>query len=138
MEERHDFSQWVKAHKKQLIVGGIAFAGLTALAIWKRDSIKDVWKRLRELKAVDSLSQNCLVPESSLTPYDNQAVLMTRADDMVQMQQAIPCKVRSHLRNLPSHCHPSPDKLATAKANGWPNIQENQTWVVNYTKGQAA
>lgn len=144
-EQKKGYMEWVKAHKKELIIAGISATALTGiiLCIKNRDSIEAVWKSLNRAiektpAEVTKASQTTVekIAQSSGTVTD---VLNPTEIPVINKRSTFqnPFEVCDHMRNLPNGWHASAEKIATAAEHGY-NIQKGQTWVNTYTKGVSA
>ncbi len=142
-EDKNTFIKWIKEHKKELKIAGISVAVLIALvlAIKNRAALADVMKKVmasvsksnktvaaQTVKAVKADSCARVTDIAKAVPQPTQSITTSAQVDR------IPFDVHKHVRNLPEGYHASPDKIATALENGI-ELLENQTWVVDYTKG---
>ncbi len=133
MKEQNQMIQWIKAHKKQLILAGIGIAALIALVlgIKNKETLKALWTALKG--AVEPTAE--AVSDAAATtvteiPTETPALLLGN-------DPCIPQEVRRHIRNLHKGRHASPEKQAAAREMGI-ILQEGQTWVDNYMKGVCA
>lgn len=134
MKEQWNLIQWIKEHKKQLIIAGISIGALIAivLGIKNREAIKGLWNSLRKVAEKPTVAATKVVPIEAPTPVVEDVVTV-----VVQHHENIPHDVAKHLRNLPLGQHASAEKIATALENGF-ELAEGQTWVTNYATGVAA
>lgn len=137
MEERKGLINWIKAHKKELIIAGISVGTLImiVLGIENQKSIAIVWDSLS--KVLKQPATKVLVPvtkapvEIPLEPI--QEVIAAVASN----SGSLPFEVSRHVRNLPDGWHASPGKIAEALNNGI-ILMDGQTWVDSYMKGGVA
>ncbi len=144
-EQKKGFIDWIKAHKKELIIAGISIATLTGiiLCIKNRASIEALWKSLigaiEESSAVmpkvshlniEKIEQTTVTVPSVIIPTDINAINTTRTFQH-------PFEVSDHIRNLHTGWSASAEKLAEAKAMGIV-LLPGQTLVGTYTKGGVA
>ena len=133
MKEQNQMIQWIKAHKKQLILAGIGIAALIALVlgIKNKDTLKAVWASLKGVvePAAETVSDAVATTVAEI-PTETPALLLSNDPRVAQ-------EVRRHIRNLHEGWHASPEKLAAAREMGI-LLQEGQTWVDNYMKGVCA
>lgn len=133
MKEQNQMIQWIKAHKKQLILAGIGIAALIALVlgIKNKDTLKALWASLKGVvePAAETVSDAVASTVAEL-PAETPALLLSN-------DPCVPQEVRRHIRNLHEGWHASPEKLAAAREMGI-ILQEGQTWVDNYMKGVCA
>ena len=133
MKEQNQIIQWIKAHKKQLILAGIGIAAVIALVlgIKNKDTLKALWASLKG--AVEPTAErisDAVTTTVTEIPTETPALLLSNDPRVAQ-------EVRRHIRNLHEGWHASPEKLAAARERGI-LLQEGQTWVDNYMKGVCA
>lgn len=133
MKEQSQIIQWIKAHKKQLILAGIGIAAVIALVlgIKNKDTLKALWASLKG--AVEPTAErisDAVTTTVTEIPTETPALLLSN-------DPCVPQEVRRHIRNLHEGWHASPEKLAAAREMGI-ILQEGQTWVDNYMKGVCA
>lgn len=133
MKEQSQIIQWIKAHKKQLILAGIGIAAMIALVlgIKNKDTLKALWAALKG--AVEPTAErisDAVTTTVTEIPTETPALLLSNDPRVAQ-------EVRRHIRNLHEGWHASPEKLAAACEMGI-LLQEGQTWVDNYMKGVCA
>lgn len=133
MKEQSQIIQWIKAHKKQLILAGIGIAAVIALVlgIKNKDTLKALWASLKG--AVEPTAErisDAVTTTVTEIPTETPALLLCN-------DPCVPQEVRRHIRNLHEGWHASPEKLAAAREMGI-ILQEGQTWVDNYMKGVCA
>ena len=133
MKEQNQIIQWIKAHKKQLILAGIGIAAVIALVlgIKNKDMLKALWASLKG--AVEPTAErisDAVTTTVTGIPTETPALLLSN-------DPCVPQEVRRHIRNLHAGWHASPEKLAAAREMGI-ILQEGQTWVDNYMKGVCA
>lgn len=127
--------RWVIAHKKELIIAGISISTLIGiiLALKHPSGLKKVWAILREaIKPSKTNLENEIVTK-------NECVHVAIADLLPAVSSDTQTKslidVSKHVRTLPTGCHASSEKIATALENGI-NLQSGQTWVKPYSKSR--
>ena len=133
MKEQSQIIQWIKAHKKQLILAEIGIAAMIALVlgIKNKDTLKALWAALKG--AVEPTAErisDAVTTTVTEIPTETPALLLSNDPRVAQ-------EVRRHIRNLHEGWHASPEKLAAAREMGI-LLQEGQTWVDNYMKGVCA
>ncbi len=162
MEERKGLIRWIRDHKKQLIAVGISIGALLA-AIWAikhRGQLKALWDELKALTHAPTKGIPAKPPEltkevaktisekAETVTQVVEAAVETSIENIVEVPpipieevpeviSRNPFMVTGHPRTLHAGCHPSPAKIAEAKAMGI-TLLENQTWVDPYLKGGAA
>lgn len=133
MKEQSQIIQWIKAHKKQLILAGIGIAAVIALVlgIKNKDMLKALWASLKG--AVEPTAERISdAVTTTVTEITTETPALLLSNDPCVSQE-----VRKHIRNLHEGWHASPEKLAAAREMGI-ILQEGQTWVDNYMKGVCA
>lgn len=131
MNEKHKFVNWVKDHKKQLLIAGISVTAVIGIIIGlkNKEAIKELWENLE-----NSLSKTTeKLPES---------ITIVKTDPQV-IEEVIPVRlytspqetfgVSQHIRNLSGGRHHSIEKAAEAAALGI-DLLSHQTLVDTYTK----
>lgn len=137
MEEKNSLVQWIKDHKKELVVAGIGVGALILiiLGIKNKAALKAAWgsikDRARRPSSGHSEHITRVVAEIPPAPAPESHRMLP------SNSPSLPYEVKRHIRNLPAGRHASPEKKATAAAY---NIQlmEGQTWVRDYMKGGVA
>lgn len=132
MEERKSLIQWIKEHKKELIIAGVSIAAIIAVIIGIKNhkALEEAWASLKKL--VEK------TPET--IPIVNTASIaeVTPVKDIVEINivttDRIPHDVAEHLRNLPEGWKASAEKIATAAEHGY-DLLPGQTWVEAYRTG---
>ena len=116
MNEKHKFVNWVKDHKKQLLIAGISVTAVIGIIIGlkNKEAIKELWENLE-----NSLSKTTeKLPES---------ITIVKTDPQL-IEEVIPVRlytspqetfgVSQHIRNLSGGRHHSIEKAAEAAALG--------------------
>lgn len=137
MEDRKSLIQWIKGHKKQLIIAGISIGTLILiiLGIKNKATIKAVWDSLRGVvKHPTAEPAKEVVKVISETPPVPASEIVTC---VASNSKTLPFEVSRHIRNLPDGWHASPEKIAEALKNNI-ILVDGQTWVDSYMKGVAA
>ena len=143
-ETKTKFIEWVKAHKKELVIAGVSVTAIVAFILGhkNRKQLMDLWATLQKTisKApdmapvatdiVEKVAEKVVPVVEILEPAKLVVVDASNID-------LIPFAVSKHIRNLPEGWHPSAEKIATAAENGI-KLLPNQTWVANYMKGSVA
>ena len=137
MEERNSLIDWIKEHKRELILAGISIGTLIliVLGIKNREAIKAVW---------DSLKATVKQPTTKVTEAVQKVIVEIPPEPIqetvtviVSNLENLPSEVRRHIRNLPDGYHASPKKIAEALENNI-ILMDGQTWVEGYVKGRVA
>ena len=131
MNEKHKFVNWVKDHKKQLLIAGISVTAVIGIIIGlkNKEAIKELWENLE-----NSLSKTTeKLPES---------ITIVKTDPQL-IEEVIPVRlytspqetfgVSQHIRNLSGGRLHSIEKAAEAAALGI-DLLPHQTLVDTYTK----
>ena len=139
-QEQYGFCDWVKQHKKPIIVGCfIVVATVAGVLIYKKLSLpKSSIERLKPLHLLEreALSQPLKI-ECPKLPSVNPITKSSVSEVTTCLNGGEPFEVSKHIRNLPSNRQPSTDKILRALENGI-DLSEHQTWVDSYTKNQVA
>lgn len=137
MEDRKSLIQWIKEHKKQLIIAGISIGTLILiiLGIKNRAAIKAVWDSLKGAVKHPSaeLAKEVIKVVSEIPPVPASEIVTAVASN----SETLPFEVSRHIRNLPDGWHASPEKIAEALRNNI-ILMDGQTWVDSYMKGGVA
>lgn len=140
-EQKKGFIQWVKAHKKELIIAGISITAVIAaiLGYRNRESIIAMWDTLKKTisKApVNKLPAVNVAPKvETITPAvaNTAEAIAEPSIRIVRMMPQYPFEVTDHIRNLPDGWHASAEKIASAAEHGY-ELLPGQTWVEKHTK----
>lgn len=133
--EKKTFVDWVKEHKKELIIAGIGIASIITIIVGIKNyrTLRDTWEFLKKL-----------VEKTPEAVPSMKSVLVTEVDpvkDIVEINivtaDRIPHDVTEHLRNLPEGWKASAEKIATAVEHGY-ELLPGQTWVEAYRTGGLA
>jgi hypothetical protein len=139
-QEQYGFYDWVKQHKKPIIVGCcIVVATVAGVLIYKKLSLpKSGIERLKPLHRLEreALSQPLKI-ECPKLPSVDPITKSSVVEVTTCLNGGDPFEVSKHIRNLPSNRQPSTDKILRALENGI-DLSEHQTWVDSYTKNQVA
>ena len=137
MDERKSLIQWIKDHKKELIIAGISIGTLILiiLRIKNRALINDVWDSLKEVVKHPSVKcKEKIVKVMAEVPTEPiQEIVPVVPSSLTNL----PIEVRTHIRNLHEGWHASPEKIAEALKNNI-ILMDGQTWVDSYIKGSVA
>lgn len=134
-KEKKTFVQWVKEHKKELIIAGVSIAAIIAVIIGIKNhkALEEAWASLRKLV---EKTPECIPVEKTVAATENVPV-----KDIVEINivtaDRIPHDVAEHLRNLPEGRKASAEKIATAAEHGY-DLLPGQTWVEAYRTGGLA
>lgn len=134
-KEKKTIMNWVKEHKKELIIAGVSIAAIIAviIGIKNHQALEEAWTSLRKL--VDKTQETIPVVEPVLVTE------VAPVNDIVEISivttDRIPHDVAEHLRNLPEGWKASTEKIATAAEHGY-KLLPGQTWVEGYRKGGLA
>lgn len=146
MEERKKgFIEWIKAHKKELLIAGISITAIIAavLGYRNRESIIALWDTLK--KALQKTPINELPVISTVPKVD--AINPTAVNTVEAVKESVaktvrslpqnPFEVTDHIRNLPEGWRASAGKIATAAEHGY-ELLPGQTWIERYIKNEIA
>ena len=134
MVKRRGLIQWIKEHKKKLIIAGIGIGSaiLIILGIRNRAKIKAVW---------DSLKRSATHPRVNSTEVFTRISVESHPEPIQEAftavasnSETIPFEVNRHIRNLPDGWHASPEKISEAQKHNI-ILMDGQTWVDSYVKG---
>ena len=141
-EEKKGFIDWVKAHKKELIIAGVSVAAIIAiiLGIKNKDALLELWGSLRASVAKSHAPIRELPDITPVTPavsiVETEKIPMAEATEVVRSVQ-YPFDVSEHIRNLHPGWKESAEKMAEAEMLGI-TLLPGQTIVDGYTKGGLA
>lgn len=132
MEERKDLIQWVKMHKKELIIAGVSISAIIAVIIGVKNhkALEDARTSLGKL--VEKTPE--LFPTVKTTLVSEVAPVKDVLEINILSADRIPHNVAEHLRNLPAGWKASAEKMATAVEHGY-DLLPGQTWVEAYRTG---
>lgn len=134
-KEKKTFVQWVKEHKKELIIAGVSIAAIIAVIIGIKNhkALEEAWTSIRKLV---EKTPECIPVEKTVVVTEAVPV-----KDIVEINivtaDRIPHDVAEHLRNLPEGWKASAEKIATAAEHGY-DLLPGQTWVEAYRTGGLA
>ena len=142
-EQKNGFIEWIKAHKKELLIAGVSIATITAavLGYQNRESITASWETLKKALQKTSMNELPFAKATSkadlITPTAVSAVevVIEPAAKIVRSLPQSPFEVTDHVRNLPEGWHASAVKIATAAEHGY-ELLPGQTWVEKYIKNE--
>ncbi len=131
-KEKKTFVDWIKEHKKELIIAGVSIATIIAVIVGIKNhkALEEAWASLRKLveKTPEMIPVAKLMSVTEVTPVkDIVEINIVTAD-------RIPHDVAEHLRNLPEGWKASAEKIATAAEHGY-DLLPGQTWVEAYRTG---
>lgn len=131
MSEKHKLVDWVKAHKKQLLIAGISFTAIIGIIIGlkNKEDVKGLWEALE-----NSLSKTPKKPSESVAIVQTAPPVIEEAiPARLYTSPQEPFDVSQHIRNLSGGRHHSVEKAAEAAALGI-DLLPHQTLVDTYTK----
>lgn len=142
-KEKGTFIEWIRVHKTELIITGISIASLVGIivVINNTEVLQKTWDSLRNLIKKESVSE--AIPQAfeaiteNTTPINDAMSATNLAHISLPREYTETFYVTNHIRNLHPGWKASPEKLATAAANGY-ELLPGQTWVVSYAKGVKA
>lgn len=131
-KEKKTFVDWIKEHKKELIIAGVSIATIIAVIVGIKNhkALEEAWASLRKLveKTPEMIPVAKLMSVTEVTPVkDIVEINIVTAD-------RIPHDVAEHLRNLPEGWKASAEKIATTAEHGY-DLLPGQTWVEAYRTG---
>lgn len=140
MEKKKNLIKWIKTHKRELIISGISITALIALVLGANNGefLNEIWESL--LKKISKSPEKLITTVSAAAEAETTASVVheTIADVpaiLSSRSEQLPFEVSKHIRNLPDGWKASAEKIATALENGI-ILEEGQTWVDNYMKGE--
>ena len=140
MENRKGFIQWIKEHKKELLIAGISIGTLASI-VWlikNRDETHNLWDAL---KLIPKLSQEGVAEvaskETLKCPLEPIQSAHMEIDVASSQPDSFLFEVSPHIRTLPEGWHASPEKIEKALENNI-ILLDGQTWVDSYIKGKVA
>lgn len=131
-KEEKTFVDWVKEHKKQLIIAGVSCAVIITVVIGIEDH--------KVFEGTRASFRRLIRKKPEVIPVDNMVsvVEVTPIKDIVEINIEKTGKrshaVAEHLRNLPEGRKASAEKIATAAEHGY-DLLSGQTWVEAYRTG---
>ena len=131
-KEKKTFMDWVKEHKKELIIADVSIAALIAVIVGIKNhkALEETWVCLRKL--VDKTPET--IPTIKTMPITEVAHVKDIVEINIVTADRIPHDVAEHLRNLPEGWKASAEKIATAAEHGY-ELLPGQTWVEAYRTG---
>lgn len=137
MQEKKKAVQWIKEHKKELILAGISVGTLILLilGIQNREKLISVWDSFKGTIQPLSLQSKDTAITSSMEVSTEQILKYAGAVD--SCPERTPFRVCGHIRNLPDGCHASSQKIESALKYNIV-LLDGQTWVDSYLKGGVA
>lgn len=131
-KEKMTFVQWVKEHKKELIIAGVNIAAMVTVIIGIKNlkALEGAWSSLRKLVGK---TPEC-IPVKKTVAVTEAVPLMDIVEINIVTADRIPHDVAEHLRNLPEGWKASAEKIATASEHGY-DLLPGQTWVEAYRTG---
>lgn len=136
-EEKKGFVDWVKAHKKEMIIAGVSIGAIIGviLGIKNKDVLIKTWATLK------TSTKEPINPTSRLTESVTSVIKIMKVEEIPAIKISdenrdiqYPFKVSDHIRNLHSGWKASAEKIAEAEMLGIV-LQPGQTIVDGYTKG---
>lgn len=128
-DNKTDFMQWVKDHRKQLAVAGISVAAIIGVVVCLRNrrEVANLWSSL--IERVKNESRHNAIIRSNVTETELEVTRPTR----IYTRPQEPVEVSQHIRVLATGKHHSAEKEMEARAMGI-YLKPNETWVAPYTK----
>lgn len=133
--EKKTFMDWIKEHKKELIIAGIGIASIITIIVGIKNhkTLEETWASLKKL--VEKTPET--VPSIKSVLVTEVAPVKDIVDINIVTVDRIPHDVTEHLRNLPEGWKASAEKIATAAEHGY-ELLPGQTWVEAYRTGGIA
>ena len=143
--QKNRLLEWVKAHKKELIIGGVSASVLVGIILGIRNN--GSIEALRE-----SLNKNIekvpiKIPEALQAVPDKVIHTKAMVTDIIQPTETLSIRSSNaiqntfegsdHIRNLHEGWYASAEKIAIAAEHGY-DLKPGQTWVDMYTKRTVA
>ncbi len=134
-KEKKTLVDWVKNHKRELIIAGVSITAIIAviIGIENHKALEEAWKSLSRLVAK--------TPEAILTVQASPVTEDTSVKEIAKISMEItnraPHYVSEHVRNLPKGRNASIEKISSAAKHGY-NLLPGQTWVEAYRTGGLA
>lgn len=134
-KEKRTFVEWVKEHKKELIIAGVSIAAIITVIIGIKNhkALEETWASLKKLT---EKTPECIPVEKPITVIDVVPVKNIAEINIVTTEK-MPHDVAEHLRNLPEGWKASAEKIEKAAEHGF-NLLPGQTWVEAYKTGGLA
>ena len=134
-EKKMEFKEWVKTHKKQLVLAGVSITTIFAiiLGIKNRKTLIEVWQILKNTVDDSNPELNTVLHEEQIA----QSVGEVIQESKTYTFPTDSFEVRQHIRKLSEGRHHSPEKAIEAAAMGI-DLPLNQTIVDAYPKYVAA
>ena len=128
-EEKQGFIQWIKEHKKELIIAGISVAAIIGMIIGikRKEELLELWQSLQK-----KMRENPSVAvQTAQETFDKTEIIA------FPVKHSVPTsiEVSEHLRNLPEGWKASEEKILSATEHGY-HLNPGQTWVDTYTKNK--
>lgn len=136
-EKKNTIIDWIKAHKKQLIIAGVSITVIfgVIIGIKKQDELEQAFKSLKGL--VEKAPMPVVTEKEVVSVVDSvnkSETLIVKAADAIAPIGRAPHDVSGHPRNLPDGWKASAEKLKMAAENGI-TLADGQTWVDAYRTG---
>lgn len=122
------FFNWVKSHKKQILLYGTLTVIVIGGVILVNNSHKRSWE-FPEIPTGEDFEQKILNSTIPIIPIATACAISDEHSKVIEIEP--------YLRNLPNGYHPSAEKISTALEHGF-NLNENQTWVDKHTRTYSA
>lgn len=132
-KEKKTFVDWVKTHKKELIIAGVSITAIIAaiIGIKNHETLEVAWASLKKL--VEKTSGT--IPEIKTVSVEETVPVKEIVETNTVMVGKKPHDVVEHLRNLPEGWKASARKIETAAEHGY-ELLPRQTWVEAYSTGK--
>lgn len=135
---REEINDWIKSHKKELIIGGVVVAVVITggIVLYTHPEIADAILSLPEKKSSESGVKLLSRSAQSLSEKTVEAANICTSTRTISFADTPPFNVREHVRVLPKGKHASEAAKAFAEELGI-TLQSDQTIVKPYMKCKA-
>lgn len=112
--QKKSLIEWIKAHKKELILAGVSVVVLIAIVLGLKNkaAIEAYWSSLKQLVKENASTPNPITHSSKVMP--SSAPTSVNNDNIIPFTKAAH-KVSEHIRTLPNGYNASASKIALAK-----------------------
>ena len=139
-KNKESLINWVKKHKKALVIAGVSIGALivTIICLKNQKAIDILWKSLKQSTNQKSVKPNNSTFEPVKAVIEKSDALNDILDNSITAMHKAPHDVSGHFRNLPEGYTASAEKLAIAAERGI-TLLPGQTFVDPYkTRGIVA
>lgn len=135
MAEKEVLIDWIKKHKKKIILTGVSASAILALVVGIQNHDEFI-KTLKSLIKFVSRTSQEIADTTIPVNWDDMPVMET-VDFNIPEGRVELIDVCSHIRNLHEGWTPSEEKIMSAAQMGY-ELKPSQTWVEKYTKRRFA